>query len=292
MTHYKIIIITVLAFFISKANIISQTNNNKIADYEISIQNLFDSIIKSSIDEKRVKLNAEILDLFEKALNEKNSFQYKFDKLVNISKLNSSDNQIKIISWNLPFSDGTYKYFGFIQYLKKKSNVTLTLKLNDKSDEISSPEKETLTNENWYGALYYKLLTNSYKNKTYYTLLAWDGNDDFTNKKIIDVLYIKNKKAYFGQAIFKTDNTSSKRIVFEYTKQAKMMLKYDEKLKLIVFDHLSPSQKKFEGQFIYYGPDMTQDGLEFKDGFWILKSNLDLRNSEPENKGKPIETSF
>ena len=69
------------------------------------------------------------------------------------------------------------------------------------------------------------------------------------------------------------------------------MLKYNQEFKLIVFDHLSPSQKKFEGQYLYYGPDMTYDGLEFKNGFWNLKSNIVLKNKK-QIKKEPIEKSY
>ena len=39
-----------------------------------------------------------------------------------------------------------------------------------------------LSENSWFGALYYKIIP-VVKNKTYYTLLGWDGNDMFSNKK-------------------------------------------------------------------------------------------------------------
>ena len=284
------LIILIYIFIASNNNAISQTIDKAILKKEKSIQNLFEKIKQTKNDEEIIKLNKEILILFEKALNNKNSFGYDFRNLLNISKLKSSDEKFKIYTWNLPFSDGTYKYFGFCQY--KKNKKTILYKLTDNSNKIKLPENKTLSNNNWFGALYYKILTNTFNDKTYYTLLAWDGNNDFTNKKIIEVALIDKKKIIFGQAIFKFENKILNRIDFEYTKQAKMMLKFNDKLKLITFDHLSPSQKQFEGQYIYYGPDMTYDGLEFKDGFWNLKQGIDLRNKKTEKETKNTETSF
>ncbi|MBL7915546.1 MAG: hypothetical protein JNL49_10925, partial [Bacteroidia bacterium] len=55
-------------------------------------------------------------------------------------------------------------------------------------------------------------------------------------------------------------------------------LRYEEKKKMFVFDHLSPASPSAKGQFRYYGPDFTYDGYRFKKGLWYYKSNLDMRN--------------
>ena len=277
-----------LILFIFSTSINSQTNDIKLI--EDSIQTAFTKIILSKNDNEKLDFNIKIETLLSKILNKAESFQYPFIKLKHISKLNSDDDIIRVYSWNVPFNDGTFKYYGFIQIKSKNNRITL-IKLNDKSDSIINAQDKILDNETWYGALYYKILTNKYKNKTYYTLLGWDGNDTFTNKKLIDVLTIKRNKIQFGSEIFKMEKKIYKRVIFEYSQQAKMMLRYDEKQEMIVFDHLSPSLKKFKGQYMYYGPDLSQDGLKFIDGKWILKQNLDLRNKKEEEK-KTIKTSF
>ena len=287
MKHILLIILITLLF---NNKIVAQTIDSKLLKKEQAIQNLFEKIKQTKNDNEIITLNKEILNLFEKALKNKKSFDYDFNKLVNMSKLKSEDKKFKIYTWNLPFSNGTYKYYGFCQY--KFTKKIILYQLIDNSSKIEMPEKEILKNTNWYGALYYKILTNTYNNKTYYTLLAWDGNDDFTNKKIIDVLYFENKELFFGQPIFNYENKTINRIIFEYTKQVKMMLKYNKELNQIIFDHLSPSQKKFKDQYIYYGPDMTYDGLEFKNGYWNLKSNIVLKNKKEEIKKEPIKTSY
>jgi len=283
MNKIKLIIIFILANF----SLIGQINEFKAQ--EDSIQKLFNKIISTKNDSEKLKFNNEIENTFNQILKKKNSFDFAFGKLKHVSKLSSGDELVRIFTWNLPFTDGTFKYYGFIQ-LKSKNNSISLIKLTDKSKEVTSPEQTIFNNTNWYGALYYKILTNTYKNKTYYTLLGWDGNDNFTNKKLIDVLIIKRKKAQFGSAIFKMENKMQHRIIFEYSQQAKMMLSFDKKQNMIVFDHLAPSLKKFKDQYMYYGPDLSQDGLVFIEGNWVLKQNLDLRNQKQENN-KPIKTS-
>ncbi len=284
------IIKTAILFYLIIINANLEAQNNKIELLEDSIQSLFSKIILSKNDNEKLECNNEIENILEQLLEDENSFEYPFNGLKNISKLSSDDGMIRIFTWNLPYGNGTYSYFGFIQ-MNSKSNKLSLFKLTDKSEGISSPQDKILDNENWYGALYYKIRTNKYKNKTYYTLFGWDGNDSFTNKKLIETLIIKRNKPQFGSPIIKVGNNTQHRVIFEYAKQAKMMLSYDDKKKMIVFDHLAPSLKKFKGQYMYYGPDLSQDGLEFIDGFWILRPNLDMRNEENSNK-KPIKTSY
>jgi hypothetical protein len=260
-----------------------------IVQYEDSIQGTFTRLVQAKSDEERLLLNSSIDKMFGEVLKLADSFNYPFEKLSNVSKLRSDDDQVRLINWNLNMGDGSFTYFAYVQVSDKKG--LMLFNLQDKSINIEDPENLELTDRNWFGALYYKILTNQAGKNTYYTLLGWDGHNDFTNRKLIETFYISGKKIMFGPGIFKMEKSVKNRLVFEYAEQAKMMLRYDEQLKMIVFDHLAPSQKKLEGQFMFYGPDMSHDGLIFKDGFWEFRANLDLRNLE-DPKVKNLEKSF
>jgi hypothetical protein len=83
----------------------------------------------------------------------------------------------------------------------------------------------------------------------------------------------------FGMPVFLDDKKRKKtRVVFSFNAQAVMLLRFNKKKKMIVFDHLSPASPSQKGQFRYYGPDFTYDGFQFKKGKWNYRSNLDLRN--------------
>jgi len=101
-----------------------------------------------------------------------------------------------------------------------------------------------------------------------------------TNKKVIDVLFFDQwDNITFGAPVFLDENKKLKyRVVFEFSAQAVMLLRYEKKKKMIVFDHLSPTSPSAKGQFQYYGPDFTYDGFYFKKGIWNYRKNLDLRN--------------
>ncbi len=262
-----------------------------IKQYEDSIQFAFQQLIIAKNDETRQRVNDEIINFFDAALAKKESFEYKFDSLKNVSKLYAADSLVRVISWNFPKQSGEYEYFAYIQQVDKKGKKLKLFKLTDASDKIENPEFEKLTEKNWYGALYYHVETTTAGENTYYTLLGWDGNNNFTNKKVVECFYIDGNKLILGPPIFKMEQGVKNRLVFEFAKQVKMMLRYDKKIKMIVYDHLAPSHKKFTGQYMYYGPDLSQDGIRFIDGYWVVKPNLDLRNME-EPAGKSIKKSF
>jgi hypothetical protein len=57
-----------------------------------------------------------------------------------------------------------------------------------------------------------------------------------------------------------------------------MTARYDSVLKMIAFDHLVPFHPVYSGNYEFYGPDGSFDGLEFVDGLWMLREDLDARN--------------
>ena len=163
----------------------------------------------------------------------------------------------------------------------------------DKSAEIKNPSLASLTNENWYGALYYDILINKKEGKTFYTLLGWDGNNDFTNKKIIEALYFtKSGKPRFSAPVFERNGKKMKRIIFEYSKMASMLLRYDKKYKMIVFDQLVPSEKKYEGQYAYYGPNFLHDAMEYDKKKWVFVTNVEVKNPKRKASNKQIKYGY
>ncbi len=257
----------------------SVTFSQTLENEEQNLQNLFEKLKFAKIDISKDSINKIIVLNFKTFLENENSFEYKFSKLQNVSILQSEDEKLKIFNWNLSYQKGDFKYFGFIQYFDKKGKTYKISELKDNSDKISNPESKSLNPENWFGALYYKILETGSKKNPDYILLAWDGNNNFTNKKIIDVLYFDEENSpVFGKQIFNLENKTVSRIIFEYSEQAKMLLKYDEFYKMIIWDHLSPSRPELKGQFQYYGPDFSYDGLFFEKGIWEFQSNVKVQN--------------
>jgi hypothetical protein len=248
------------------------------SEKEVDLQKYFSQIIIEPTDIIKEELNSKIVNRFREILKDDESFSNEFDSLKNIGIVYSADEKVRLITWNLPYNDGTHKYFGFIQYKKSKRKV-LTFELNDQSDKIKRPETTVLSSINWYGALYYKVIDNKYKGETYYTLLGADLNNMFTHKKIIEILsFGKDDIPFFGKAVFKNQKSANTRLIFEFAAQSTMVVTYDEDMQMIVYDHLSPSRPSLKGRFEFYGPDFSYDGLKFERGIWNRYQEIDVRN--------------
>lgn len=284
----------IVIFFLISLTATSQKRDIVLPQYEDSINNCFNKIIAATNDSVKFLYNEYIKHHFRQVLHYKASFQYPFDSLKNMGIITAPDKQFRLYNWNLQLANGEFEYFGFLQVVDKKEKSQQIFSLSDHSDEIKMPEHETTTHENWFGALYYQIILVKERRNNYYTLIGWDGHNDFSNRKIIDVLYFtKSGNPKFGKKIFKMGDEKKKRIIFEYSYLASMALKYNDKLSMIVYDHLAPSSPKFEGQYQYYGPDFSYDGLYFKNGKWIQERNIDVRNPKTRNiRKKNISYTF
>jgi hypothetical protein len=75
--------------------------------------------------------------------------------------------------------------------------------------------------------------------------LGWKGNTVKSTKKVIEVLsFNKDDKAVLGMPVFDGNGKTRNRVVFEYTRQASMLLRYVPEQNLIVFDHSGTRPKK------------------------------------------------
>jgi len=230
----------------------------------------------------REEYNNKFTELFRLALSKEGAFEYPFDSLKHVGRVSSDDGKLRVFTWNLPQIGGYQNYYGFILF-KKGKNKTLLFELNDSRKSITDPAKEILNKKNWIGALYYSVIEETYKGKSYYLLLGFDFNDVFSSKKIIEVLTFGNdSEPIFGSDVFKVDNNLIARVVFEYSARVTMTLHYVSDKQTIIFDHLSPYRPDFAGNYQFYGPDFTFDGFKFDKGYWIYVRNLDIRNPRKE----------
>ena len=279
----KIFLLKPVLFFLIlslKVNLIFAQKSDLLVITD-SLNNCFSNIINEQQDENKLQLNNSVIEIIKSYLGKVESFNNPLSSVKNIGLIQSSDKKLNIYTWNIPLNDGTHKYFGFIHYSSKKKKQNLVFELVDKSNEIKNPERALLNCSNWYGALYYKIVETKYKGITYYALLASDLNNLSTKKKIVDVLFFDtNDQPVFGATIFNQPNQFDTRLIFEFNVRANMTLNYDQKLEMIVFDHLSPSKPNLVGIYEFYGPDFSYDGLKFKKGKWNLFNDIEVKGDK------------
>jgi hypothetical protein len=285
--------ITIFILLISFSGTQAQETNSDFTASEAALKGLFNSLFaRDSVrylktDDEKLKLNDSILHIFKNTLDIDRSIEYPFDSLKHVGKLPSADKKIRLITWNLRFKDGTFKYYGFVQYNNVKKDKVITFPLIDKSDSIVNPTDVVLSYYNWFGALYYQVHEYTDKGKTFYVLFGWDGNNYYTNKKIIEILsFNKNGKPVFGKSVFKTENKLKKRVIFEHALKTSMTCKFNESVDAIVFDHLSPLKKSQTGDYQFYGPDGSYDGFRLEKGKWVYVPNIYVTNPKVKKKNK------
>lgn len=283
----KTILINILALFCISS--FAQKGNNKlIAEYEDTLKVMAHHIMNAETEaEKRIANTAFITNLTEVLQYEK-SFKFPFDSLVTVARISSTDNTFRIFNWLLKKDNGNYEYFGIVHFHNKRRKRYEIITLVDNSANIRNAEQEDLDAKNWYGGLYYQIAYIKKAGRKYYTLLAWDGNDGYSTKKIMDVMYFSGKnKIKFGLPIFKQNKKESqKRVILEYDAKTNISAKYHNKEQRIVFDNLVPPRKDLAGLEEYYIPEGTFNAYQYKKGKWWLQQDIDIRNQQKTKRIK------
>ena len=281
------IIIFIFIFLVAGST--KAQNITLLAQHEDSLEVLLNKTVQAITDEEKLNSNEHFKDFLKKTIYKSGAFAYPFEKL-RMCKLKSPDESFRLFNWNIPMKDGSHKYFAYLLFPGDKKTLPRIVELTELSDKGSDLTMKTLGKTNWMGALYYDIIPFKKRNKRNYILLGWDGNSDVTNKKIIEVMSVNGSKLKFGLPVFKGDKKALRRVVFEYGKDWSMSVRYDEREKRIVFDHLSPLNPSMKGNLAFYGPDLTFDSYNLKKGNWILHKNINYdreRNSKDKNFNFP-----
>jgi len=274
----------------------------KLAVLEDSLSHLQKEILKAGNDSARQSLNASFLNTLKTAIALPGSFSYPFDSLKKMAKLTSPDKKFRIYNWNLPLTNGTNRYYCFLQIPDKKNkNIAALIELHDRSDSIPDAEHSALGSGNWYGALYFRIIEEAAKTGMIYTLLGWEGTNPAEMQKIIEVLTFDEKNVpSFGKKIFnKYRDGENKRVIFRYSAVAAMVLRYEEqaipkgkkwnassrtfdekssKAPMIVCDRLVTVEgTENKGPLLVPAGDVY-DGFLFENDRWNFVEGVDARN--------------
>ena len=259
--------------FSSNNNLLYSQSNDTLTFLEKQLANNYSNIQKAD-EFTRYKLAENFYSEMVLCLNTKGSFDFSFTELNNIGSIYSADRRIRIFTWNIPYGIADNLYYGIIQFYSPRTKSYLLAQLNRPDSLIAK-----MPDGSWHGALYYSIVETKHAGRKYYTLLGYDLNTPLSNKKLIEMISIDDfDELYFCEKLINYEGRMVNRIVFEYNEKAVMSLKYNENLKMIVFDHLSPSRPSLTGKYEFYGPDFTYDGLKWEKGIWMYYSNINVTN--------------
>ncbi len=276
--------------------------------WEDSLITLRDQVMNEPNETTRLELNEEFMTLLENVLQMPKSFEHTWDSVRNFAVLASPDKVCKIFTWYVMKNDYSVENFGFVQVYNAGRQKYVLFPLYDKRATMDYPKTQIGNHNKWYGAVYYKLITTHKKNFTYYTLLGWNGNNLFSNQKVIEVLHFnKEMVPIFGARIFKNYKEKVSRVIFEYAKDASLHLNYEEQEYLvstgkynpktkqmdykrvnspmIIFDELIPLDDNVKNLAAFMVPESSlNQGFIEEDGLWFFMK--EVRGSNPD-KVKP-----
>ncbi|MCO6494248.1 MAG: hypothetical protein J5I91_01025 [Bacteroidetes bacterium] len=252
----------------------------KASDYDTSVFNpllrkmkLYSDSLRNSYNQKsRFLYN----DSFKIALREfvetQGSFEVDADSINTVMFKRSPDKKVRAITWLIADNAGNYQSFGVIQYKNKKEidNFWLSEKLGREKKEL---ENIDLPSSEWTGGLIYQILEFKYKRKIRYLIMTFHGLDTKINRKTLDVMTIDDDGVVFGLPVFlryEDDQDPDYRVLFNYSDQATMTLRYDAEMKLIVFDKLVPAAGFISGLDEFLIPDGTYSAYKpRRKGKWL-----------------------
>lgn len=247
-----------------------------LAKSESHLQELFNLLYSDTLSDVEPVLDS-IRALMNLTLSGPGSMDFPWSGLNRMGIVTSEDQRVRVFTWHVMDDPDHYRYFGFLQVSLKKGKVRL-YELKDNGKAQRGIMKLDQSTEEWYGKLYYQVLTNRHRRTTYYTLLGMDFNDSRSTIKSVEVMAIQRNQPRFVKALFFNGRDKVDRLVLEYADQVAISVRHDPDLKMITFDHLVPFHPIYKNNYEFYGPDGSYDGLEFSGGLWTYREDIDARN--------------
>ena len=258
-----------------------------LSSHENQLSNLLDAVRNAHTDAEKDQANTLFKTKLHQVIQLPGAMDYPFSKLRSIGTVKSPDNYFRFFNWNVEQEDLTQKYYCFIlRYDERKKQVNI-IELIDNSQMLPPEPDDYLDENNWYGALYYKIIPTKRSGKTIYTLLGYDANNAMSHIKLIDAISFTTSHVRLGSPIFRYKDKTYKRLFFEHNKKSVMSLTYNEERQKIIFDHLSPESPTMEGFKEFYVPDMSYDAFTMEGNRWVLEEDIIAINKK-SNESKTV----
>ena len=246
------------------------------AQVEDSVNHYLNQISSGENDEERLAAHNRMSRMLSRALLKTDVFHYPFNDVKKMAILTDPDNELRVWSWHVPLNNKPPQYGCFVvRYDEKKEMCKV-----DELQPAAWPEHPEWTSRNadqWLGVLYFKLVPIKEKGKDYFLLFGWDGHDELSNKKLVEVLHFPNGKLKLGRPTFRRDGKSAYRLVFEYHQDAVFSVNYSEELDAVVYDDLGPLHPSLEGNHAHYVPQQTSSGYQRNKQVWEFLPEVDYK---------------
>jgi hypothetical protein len=269
-------ILLILFLFLSSGTLLCGQDSNN--DISLKLEKLFSGLRENLLQETKIEKNDSVRSIIMSYASSDSVFTHRFSNLRFLGQITSPDSLVKILTWNLIFTDGGNRYFCYIIKRDRKKGAGKVFPLSGYYKEDSIRTDTLYSSKDWYGALYYDLRPFTTDGTVRYLILGIDYGNSFISRKIIDVLsFGADNNILFGLKCFTDGKIVVNRVVFEYASTAVMSLKFESD-GIVVFDHLSPFSPELKGNRQFYGPDFSFDSYNFENDLWRLKTDIDIKN--------------
>jgi hypothetical protein len=254
---------------------------------ELVLKNQAANILEAREWQDRLRADSLFTRTLVQTLKLPHSFRYPFDSLGTISVVYAPDSAFRIFSWQLMKDFSFYRQKGAIQYKTANGSLRLT-PLFDISPFTEQPCDSVRDASQWIGAVYYKILLNTFQGRNYYTLLGYDENDARSTRKWMEVLTFNEQgQPQFGGDYFQYRPDDMKppvptqRFYLEYKKGANARMNFDEELQLITFAHLI-SENGVPAAHYTLVPEGSYEGFKWVQGKWVHIPVVEALDPNPQ----------
>jgi len=260
------------------------SNGLKAQDVEFSLEEQLqyhaDIMVNAFEAKHRMRAGEEFHSLFNKYLNSDISPKdLSFIKFISVQS--PEDQAFQLISWSV--LDEAFKVHHYAYVITPDGANTEFVESSALSESLSF---EDLSAEDWYGAVYYRVE----KLGDDYLIFGFDGNTEFNNQKVVDVLDFTEEGVVLGKPIFENKeepDTYKNRLCLSYSSDATVNLNYNKGLEMIVHDHLMPRIGRIPGQGPTHLPDGTYEGYKLESGIWKYNAKLFDHSYGRDNAPRP-----
>lgn len=263
-----------IILFVSCIFTFSTVKSQDLSEHETELVHLLDVLRSAKDNTEKNQANVQFKAKLEETIRLDGAFEYPFSQLKTMGSIKSPDNEFRLFNWNVEQDDMTQKYYCYVLTFDDRSKKYKVIELKDNSFMLPQKPTEILEADNWYGALYYKIIPMKKGSKTVYTVLGWDGNNSSSNMKVLDVLNFSGGTVRLGSPVFKFPKETLKRVFFEFSKKTTMYMSYEEQYGRIIFDHLAPETPALTGMYSMYVPDLSHDAFLLDDGKWYMVEDV------------------
>lgn len=286
----------VLAVLLLCAGVASAQDRASMAAHEERLRAALERASTAADGAQRLAASTEALSVLASALEEDRSERWQWKLPRTASVLTSPDKRLRVFSWAVVNDAGEYECFGAVQYYSDRDEGYRYELLEDHGYELMNREESLLGAERWLGAVYQELIQTTASDRTYYTLLGWNGVDALTDLRVIEPVSIRGGKVQFGAALFRRER-NLRRIVVEYRDGAAVQMAHEEqtvqtvtrervkqggrmrtvektkehKERMIIFDEVEPQVGGMRGLYQYYVPSGLELAYVWVDGKWELR---------------------